>query len=58
MKIALLGATGNIGHQLLDQALVAGHDVVAYVRDASAVQSRDHLTRVEGNLDDIPESTS
>jgi uncharacterized protein YbjT (DUF2867 family) len=58
MKIALLGATGNIGQRLLEQALAVGHDVVAYVRDTATVQPRDHLTLIEGSLDDLPALTA
>lgn len=37
MKIALLGATGRIGKQLLDVAVLDGHDVHALVRRPDAV---------------------
>lgn len=33
MKLAVVGATGGIGRQLLQQAVGAGHDVTAVVRD-------------------------
>lgn len=33
MKIALFGATGNIGRAVLNEALTRGHDVTAIVRD-------------------------
>jgi uncharacterized protein YbjT (DUF2867 family) len=32
MKLTIFAATGGIGRQILDQALVAGHDVTAVVR--------------------------
>lgn len=32
-SIALLGATGNVGSRLLDEALSRGHQVTALVRD-------------------------
>lgn len=35
MKIALFGATGNIGSRILDEALHRGHDVTAIARDPS-----------------------
>jgi putative NADH-flavin reductase len=35
MNIVLFGATGHIGRQVLDQALARGHNVTAFVRDAS-----------------------
>jgi putative NADH-flavin reductase len=33
MKLTIFAATGGIGHQILDQALLAGHDVTAVVRN-------------------------
>jgi putative NADH-flavin reductase len=33
MKITIFGATGGIGQQALEQAIAAGHDVTAVVRD-------------------------
>jgi len=35
MKLTILGATSATGRQLLEQALRAGHEVTAFVRDAS-----------------------
>src|SRR5262245_11312915 len=35
MKLTIVGATGGIGRQLLEQSLDAGHDVTAVVRDPS-----------------------
>jgi putative NADH-flavin reductase len=32
MKLAIIGATGGVGRQILDQALAAGHHVTAVVR--------------------------
>jgi len=33
MKLAIFGATGGTGKQLVEQALAAGHEVVVLVRD-------------------------
>lgn len=52
MKIAILGATGNVGSHLVTAALDAGHEVVAYVRRPDAMQRRAGLTVVMGELDD------
>lgn len=35
MKILIIGATGGTGEALVQQALAAGHEVTAFVRDAS-----------------------
>lgn len=39
MKLTIVGATGGIGRQILDQALAAGHDVTAVVRDPSKLSA-------------------
>ena len=33
MNLVIFGATGGIGRQVLEQAIIAGHDVTAVVRD-------------------------
>jgi putative NADH-flavin reductase len=43
MKIALIGATGNVGSRLLEEALQRGHQVSAIARKASALPARNHL---------------
>jgi uncharacterized protein YbjT (DUF2867 family) len=37
MKLTIFAATGGVGRHLLDQALAAGHDVTAVVRNARAL---------------------
>jgi len=49
MKIAVLGATGGTGRQIVAQALAAGHAVSALVRDAAALPARPALTVVVGS---------
>ncbi len=50
MKIALFGATGHVGHAILDEALSRGYEVVAIVRDPARLSRRDaHLTIVTGD---------
>lgn len=57
MKIVVLGATGKTGSQVVDQALAAGHEVTAYVRDPAKLSSRPSLSVVTGQLDDVPALT-
>lgn len=38
MKVLLFGATGGTGRCLVEQALERGHEVTAYVRDASKLE--------------------
>ncbi|QXH47953.1 NAD(P)-dependent oxidoreductase [Pseudomonas xanthosomatis] len=43
-KIAIIGATGRAGSQLLEEALRRGHSVVAIARDPSQLQGREGVT--------------
>lgn len=43
-KIAIIGATGRAGSQLLEEALRRGHEVVAIARDPSKLQGREGVT--------------
>lgn len=51
-SIALLGATGNVGSRLLDEALSRGHQVTALVREPARLASRADLTVVAGDVKD------
>lgn len=42
MKLTIFGATGSTGACLVDQALAAGHDVTAVVRDPARVAAAGH----------------
>jgi hypothetical protein len=50
MKIALIGATGNIGAKVLSEALQRGHQVTGIVRNADKLQARDGLTAKQCDL--------
>jgi putative NADH-flavin reductase len=51
MRIVVFGATGKTGHHLAAQALSAGHEVRAFVRDASRLPVRhESLQIVEGDV--------
>jgi len=53
MKLTIFGATGGTGKQLIKQALAAGNQVVAFVRNPSKLNTRhEHLTIVQGELVD------
>jgi putative NADH-flavin reductase len=53
MKITIFGATGGTGKQLVEQALEAGNEVVAFCRNPSKLNMRhEHLTIVHGELTD------
>lgn len=51
MKIAVFGATGGTGSQVVKQALAAGHQVTALVRDPAKLDVADaNLTVVVGSV--------
>ena len=52
MRIAIFGATGRTGRELVSQALDAGHDVSALARDAGRLPGRDRLRPVPGDVHD------
>lgn len=52
MKIAVLGATGATGRQVIAQALAQGDQVVAYVRDPQGIAAKPGLKVVVGPLSD------
>ena len=51
MKIALFGASGNIGPRLLQEALARGHELTAIVRDPGQLdQAHPRLKAVKGDI--------
>jgi putative NADH-flavin reductase len=53
MHIAVFGATGQTGLQLVQQALQAGHEVVAFARNPSKLGiSHERLHSVQGDISD------
>jgi len=50
MKIALIGATGNIGAKILDEALNRGHKVTGIVRNLDKLKGRNGLTARQCDL--------
>lgn len=53
MRIAIFGATGGTGKQLIEQALEAGYEVVAYARNPSKLDiCHEHLKVIQGELAD------
>ncbi len=54
-KIALLGASGQVGGLYLNLALSAGHKVRALVRDKGKLEPMDGLTIIEGDATRTPD---
>jgi putative NADH-flavin reductase len=53
MNIVVIGATGNIGRSVVDEALRRGHKVTATTRDPAKVASRAGLTVKAANTADV-----
>jgi uncharacterized protein len=49
MKIAIIGATGNVGQRIVDEALHRGHNVTGIARDPFKLSPRNGLTLVQGD---------
>lgn len=54
MKIALIGASGNIGGRVLDEALRRGHVVTGVTRDAARLPAVDRLAVRVADTSDVP----
>lgn len=53
MKLTIFGATGRTGVHLVEQALAAGHDVTAFIRNPAKLSLRhERLRIVQGELAD------
>jgi len=52
MRIALIGATGNVGQRITAEAVSRGHEVVAIARDVSKLEIRAGVTPVQADLTD------
>lgn len=55
MKIVIFGATGKTGIEIVKQALEQGHEVTAFIRDASKMSvENDRLQLINGDVLDLP----
>ena len=52
MKIAVIGATGNIGAKVVSEAIQRGHGVTGIARHVDKLENRDGLDRVSCDLED------
>ncbi|MBO0601745.1 SDR family oxidoreductase [Sporosarcina sp. E16_3] len=52
MKIALFGATGRVGGEVLKRALAEGHEVTVLVRSIEKLAPRGRLTVIQGDVRD------
>lgn len=54
MRIALVGASGNIGSRILDEAVLRGHQVTAVVRNPERVGARAGVQVMQSDISDVP----
>lgn len=52
MKLALIGATGNVGRRLLAEAVRRGHQVTAIARKVGDIEDSGQVTPAAGDLGD------
>ena len=52
MKVLIFGASGRTGRELVRQAIAAGHDVTAFVRNPAAFTAADRLHVATGDVHD------
>ncbi|RZS83683.1 hypothetical protein EV217_2428 [Phyllobacterium myrsinacearum] len=57
MKIALIGATGFVGKELLQEAVSRGHSVTALVRNPGKVEQREGVKAVKADVLDAADLT-
>lgn len=55
MRVALIGASGNVGSRILEELLRRGHDVIALVRHPERLALRTRLTTMAADAN-VPES--
>ncbi len=52
MKIALIGASGNVGSRILAELLARGHHVTAVARHPDRIAPQNHVTPLKGDAAD------
>jgi len=52
MKITVIGATGFVGQEIVKEALLRGHQVVAVSRSANKLAAEPGLTHAQGDIHD------
>lgn len=50
VKLLVVGATGDLGRATIDEALTRGHEVTAFVRDASGADLGEAVSTIEGDV--------
>jgi putative NADH-flavin reductase len=55
MKIAIIGATGNVGQRLVSEAISRGHDVTGVTRNVGTQEEKENLKFATGNVEEPEE---
>lgn len=58
MKIAIMGATGNAGQRLVEEAASRSHQVTGISRSADQQSARDNVTWVKADIGDVDDMAS
>lgn len=58
MKIAIMGATGNAGQRLVDEATSRGHSVTGISRNADQQAAREGVNWVKADINDVDDMAS
>jgi putative NADH-flavin reductase len=58
MKVALIGASGNIGSQLLSELRSRGHSVTSIARNPEKIATAPGVTSVRADIADVPTLTA
>jgi uncharacterized protein len=53
MKVALIGASGNIGSQILSELRSRGHEVTAFARNPERIAAAEGVTPVQADVADV-----
>lgn len=52
MKVAVIGATGFVGQNLVEELSSRGHEILAIARDISAVQKKENISAKKADIND------
>ncbi len=53
MKVAVIGATGFVGQNLIEELNSRGHEILAIARDISQVHEKENVTAKKLDVDDV-----
>ena len=54
-KVAVIGATGFVGKQVVNELSNRGYSVIAIARDSSKVEAKDNLTAISADVNNVDE---